>query len=73
MRSLARLHECNAEMLLDTVEANELDLNEVLQEMVSIEEVNASPGREGERKFSLTLKGWSEYLKAISSLYELPE
>lgn len=77
MKTLARLHECDVETLYSSVDASELDVHDILGEMVSEEEVEASPGQAtgaspGER-FSLTLKGWGEYLKVLGSIYELPE
>ena len=77
MKTLARLHECDAETLYSEVDASELDVHDVLREMVSKNEVEASPtpqsgGKRGER-FALTLKGWAEYLKVLGTIYELPE
>jgi hypothetical protein len=77
MRTLARLHECDVETLYSRVDASELDVHDILAEMVSKNEVEASPkspagGRLNER-FTLTLKGWGEYMKVLGSIYELPE
>lgn len=71
MRALARLHECDAETLYSSVDASELDVHDIVTEMVGEGQVEATLGRE--RRYTLTLKGWAEYLKALSSLYELPE
>jgi hypothetical protein len=76
MRTLARLHECDVETLVSKVEASELDVHDILSEMVSKNEVEASgEGKVSKRdeRFTLTLKGWGEYLKVLSSIYELPE
>lgn len=77
MRTLARFHECDVETLYSKVDASELDVHDILREMVSRDEVEASPkpgsgGRRNER-FALTLKGWGEYMKVLGSIYELPE
>jgi DNA-binding MarR family transcriptional regulator len=77
MRTLARLHECDVEALHGAIDASELDVHDVLREMVSKDEVEASPrplsgGRRGER-FALTPKGWAEYMKVLGTIYELPE
>ena len=77
MRTLARFHEVDVETLCSRIDASELDVHDVLREMVSMEEVEASPrplsgGRRSER-FALTLKGWGEYMKVLGSIYELPE
>jgi hypothetical protein len=77
MRTLARLHQCDVETLYGSVEASELDVHDILSEMLSDKEVEASPRQtagtpRGER-FSLTLKGWGEYMKVLGSIYELPE
>ena len=75
MRTLARLHECDVQTLFSRVDATELDVHDILSEMVSKNEVEASRRAKGgnEESFALTLKGWGEYLKALSSIYELPE
>lgn len=77
MRTLARLHGCDVEALCSRIDASELDIDEILREMVSKKEVEASsrPLSAGTRaqKFSLTLKGWAEYMKMLGSIYELPE
>jgi hypothetical protein len=77
MRTLARHHECDTEMLFSEVDASELDVHDILTEMVLRNEVAASPrqqsgGRRDER-FALTLKGWGEYMKVLGSIYELAE
>jgi hypothetical protein len=72
MRTLARLHECDAETLFSTVDASEPDVHDALGEMLSNREVEASPGSRGKR-FTLTLKGWAEYMGVLGSIYELPE
>jgi len=71
MRALARLHECDAGTLCGSVDASELDVHDVVAEMVNEGEVESTHGRE--KKYTLTLKGWAEYLKVLSSIYELPE
>lgn len=77
MRTLARLHECDVEALYSRIDANELDVNDILREMVSKREVEVSstPLLGGVRndRFSLTMKGWAEYMKVLGSIYELPE
>jgi DNA-binding MarR family transcriptional regulator len=77
MRTLARFHECDAETLCSRVEASEPDVHDILREMVARKEVEASPRRspgDGRvERFSLTLKGWSEYMQALGSIYELSE
>ena len=77
MRTLARYHECDVETLYSRIDATELDVHEILREMVSNKEVEASarPPTGGKRsqKFALTLKGWGEYMKVLGSIYELPE
>jgi len=77
MRTLARLHECDVETLFSRVDASELDVHDILTDMVSKKEVEASPtqasGGKREERFALTLKGWGEYMKALGSIYELPE
>jgi len=77
MRTLARLHECDAEALCSRIDASELAVYDVLREMVSEDEVEASvrPMSGGKRseRFALTLKGWGEYMKALASIYELSE
>jgi hypothetical protein len=75
MRTLARLHECDVETLFSNLDASEPELHGVLREMVSRDEVaptrDSSGGRE--ERFTLTAKGWGEYLRALSSIYELSE
>jgi hypothetical protein len=77
MRTLARLHECDVETLYSRVDASELDVHDILTEMLSEKEVEASPmhssGSARGEKFALTLKGWGEYMKVLGSIYELPE
>jgi hypothetical protein len=77
MRTLARFHECDFETLYSRVDASEPDVHDALREMVARREVEASPRRSsGEwpsERFSLTLKGWSEYMQALGSVYELTE
>jgi DNA-binding MarR family transcriptional regulator len=77
MRALARFPECDAETLYSKIDASEVDVHDILREMVSRDEVEASSrhpsgGSRGER-FALTLKGRGEYLKVLGSIYELPE
>lgn len=73
MRTLARLHECDAQTILDSVDATKLDVHDILTDMVSRKEVEPSKrGSRGE-KYTLTLKGWGEYMKVLGSLYELSE
>ena len=77
MRTLARFHECDVETLYSRVDATELDVHDILREMVSKDEVvssaeHTSGGRLKER-FTLTLKGWGEYMNILGSIYELPE
>ena len=77
MRTLARLHECDVGALCSRIDASEIDVHDILGEMLSRNEVEASPrtltdGKRDER-FTLTLKGWGEYLKVLGSIYELPE
>jgi hypothetical protein len=77
MRTLARFHECDAETLLSRVDASELDVRDILKEMISLDEVEATPkltlGAGPSGKLTLTLKGWGEYMKVLGSIYELPE
>ncbi len=77
MRALARLHECDEEALIDSIDATDLSIRGVLREMVSKDEVEVSPARPSmgkrEATFALTLNGWREYMKALGSMYELPE
>jgi hypothetical protein len=77
MRTLARLHGCDLEALYGEVDASEFKVHEILREMIARNEVEASPkpsvgGRLNE-KFTLTLKGWGEYMNVLGSIYELPE
>ena len=77
MRALARLHDCEEETLSGSVDASELEVHDVLTKLISTKEVEASPGQlsRGGKKgtFTLTLKGWGEYMKILGSIYELPE
>ena len=77
MRTLARLHECDVETLYSRIDASELDVHDILSEMLSKNEVEASPrlasGGKPNERFVLTMKGWGEYLKVLGSIYELPE
>ena len=73
MRTLARLHECDVETLYSRVDASELDVHDILRDMVSKKEVEASSGTNRSQKFALTLKGWGEYMKVLGSIYELQE
>ena len=77
MRTLARLHECDREALLRNMDSTDLEIHDVLREMISNDEVEASPSQESGGKlkatFALTLNGWGEYIAALGSVYELPE
>jgi len=77
MRTLARFHECDAETLYSRVEASQVDVHDILREMVSKKEVEAlsrlAPGERRNERFTLTLKGWGEYMKVLGSIYELSE
>jgi hypothetical protein len=77
MRTLARFHECDVETLYSRVDASELDVHDILREMVARKEVEASPrqssGDRRNERFTLTLKGWGEYMQVLGSIYELPE
>jgi hypothetical protein len=73
MRTLARLHECDVETLYSRVDASELDVHDILTEMLSEKEVEASSGTARSETFALTLKGWAEYMNVLGSIYELPE
>ena len=77
MRALARLHYCEEQALVSSIDASERELHDVLMELVSRNEVEASPsmplrGRSNET-FALTLKGRGEYMRTLGSIYELPE
>jgi hypothetical protein len=78
MRTLAKFHECDVKTLSSRIEANELDIYGTLREMFSRGEVESLPSKRqadggyGER-FGLTSKGWTEYLKALGSIYELSD
>jgi len=75
MRTLARLHECDGETLCGGIDASETDVHDILTEMVSKEEVEASlrqlSGGKRSERFALTVKGWGEYMRILSSIYEL--
>ena len=77
MRTLARFHGCDLDALYGEVDVSQFEVHEILREMVADNEVEAShePSAEGRlnEKFSLTLKGWEEYMKVLGSIYELPE
>ena len=77
MKTLARLHECDIDALCSRIDASEIDVHDILSDMLSKEEVEASPQTptDGDRdeRFTLTLKGWGEYLRVLGSIYELPE
>ncbi len=77
MRTLARLHECDEETIVRKIDATQHQVHEILRDMVSKNEVEASPAQRsrGVRKatFTLTLNGWGEYMQALGSIYELPE
>jgi hypothetical protein len=77
MRTLARFRECGAETLCSRVDASELEVYDILREMVSKNEVEASPtqpsGGRRDEKFTMTLKGWGEYMRVLGSVYELPD
>lgn len=72
MRTLAKFHECDTETILSRVDASELDVHDILREMVSKREVESSKVK-GKQRFALTLDGWSEYMRVLGSIYELPE
>ena len=73
MRTLARYHGCDVETLYSRVDASELDVHDILREMVSRREVEPSSGERHNERFTLTLKGWGEYMRVLGSIYELPE
>ncbi len=76
MRTLARLHECDEEELLHRIDSTELEIHDVLSDMISKDEVEASPAKVSigkRRTFALTFIGWGEYIYALGSVYELPE
>jgi hypothetical protein len=77
MRTLARFHGCDLETLYGEVDASEFEVHDILREMVVMSEVEASPnasaGGRLDEKFTLTLKGWEEYMKVLGSIYELSE
>jgi hypothetical protein len=73
MKTLARFHECDVETLYGRVDASELDVHDILREMISRNEVEASQGGVRNERFTLTLKGWDEYMKVLGSIYELSE
>ncbi len=70
MRALAKYHGCDVQRLLESVEASEFDVHAILREMLSKKEVEAIRGDRSET-FSLTLKGWAEYINVLGSIYEL--
>lgn len=73
MRTLATLHECDVETLFSSVDTRELDIHDLLDEMVSKREVEASGVGSRRERFALTLKGWAEYMNLLGSIYEFPE
>jgi len=77
MRTLARFHGCDLETLYGEVDASEFEVHEVLRGMIAKSEVEASTepssARRLNEKFTLTLKGWGEYMKVLGSIYELSE
>jgi hypothetical protein len=76
MRALARFHDCDAETLCSRIDASELEVHDLLREMVSKNEVEASSEQSGsgsDERFALTVKGWGEYMRVLGSIYELPE
>ena len=77
MRTLARLHECDEDDLLRSIDSTKLEIHDLLREMVSNDEVKDSPAKvsEGKRRttFGLTLNGWWWYTNALGSVYELPD
>jgi hypothetical protein len=77
MRTLARLHECDEETLLDCLDASEQQVKDILEDMSSKNEVEVrlGPGSRtrSHRSYALTLNGWGEYLTALGSMYELTE
>jgi hypothetical protein len=77
MRALARFHGCDLDALYGEVDASQFEIHEILREMIANNEVEASnkPSAEGRlnEKFSLTSKGWGEYMKVLGSIYELSE
>lgn len=73
MKRLAKLHGCTAEVLCSGIDASEPDVNEVLGEMLSNAEVEASSSAGARETYTLTRKGWREYMDVLGSIYELPE
>jgi hypothetical protein len=77
MRTLARLHACDSQELLRSIDSTELEIHDTLRDMISMDEVKASHANisRGKRKatYTLTLNGWGEYMNALGSVYELPE
>jgi len=77
MRTLARLHECSEDALVESIDLSRPEVRDILRRMVSRNEADATPASvtTGKRKatFSLTLGGWREYMKSLGSIYELPE
>ena len=53
------------------------EIHDILRDMVSKEEVEVTPAQRAKgirsTRFTLSLKGWAEYLQALGSIYELPE
>ncbi len=77
MRTLARFHRCDLETLCGRVDADEGAVHDILREMESRNELEVSSeessgGARG-ATVALTFKGWGEYMKALGSIYELPE
>ena len=73
MKTLARFHECDVQTLSNRVDESDTDLHDILNEMVSREEVVATTLTGQREVFTLTLKGWGEYLRVLGSIYELTE
>jgi hypothetical protein len=77
MRTLARFHGCVLDTLYGEVDSSEFEIHEILREMIAKNEAEASPepsvGGRFNEKFTLTLKGWEEYMKVLGSIYQLPE
>jgi hypothetical protein len=73
MRTLAKFRECDVPTICSTVDVSELDVNQILWDMVARQEAAAAAGDNTDERFTLTAKGWGEYIDALGSLYELPE
>jgi hypothetical protein len=73
MRTLAKLGGCDIPTICGTVDVSELDVSEILWDMVGRDEVARARGACSEERFTLTAKGWVEYIDVLGSLYELPE